>query len=153
MKITKHYFHILTISLILVLSACGESNTTSPQDQDHHEHTSETTLLKDGVQWTSDSSTYHNVENLRLMAANFKNTTSPSINDYHLLAASFNNEIQQMINNSTMKGDDHEALHEWMEPLLKDFTELKQTSNVNEARETYTKIQNRIEAFFKYFKS
>lgn len=50
-----------------------------------------------------------------------------------------------------MKGPDHDALHKWLEPLLEETKELKNATEVKNAREKLKEIDERINLFAQYF--
>ncbi len=50
-----------------------------------------------------------------------------------------------------MKGADHEALHHWLEPVMKKTKELKSANSVENARTIFDEIEKQINLFPQYF--
>ena len=56
-----------------------------------------------------------------------------------------------MVNECKMKGADHEALHHWLEPVMKKTKELKSANSVENARTIFDEIEKQINLFPQYF--
>jgi hypothetical protein len=134
-----------------LLSAC---NSTSDKTKEHAEHThSETTglALNNGAKWKADASTSNNVLDIKIIADNFKTKPSPSVNDYQLLSSDLKNGLDKMIKECKMSGPDHEALHQWLNPILKNTNELKSVSDTTTGSSLFKSIDQKIDEYHNYF--
>ena len=50
-----------------------------------------------------------------------------------------------------MSGPDHEALHHWLEPVLKETNQLKSVTDTT-ARTTFDSIDKQLDIYHNYFK-
>ncbi|HEY9664027.1 MAG TPA: hypothetical protein V6C65_36715, partial [Allocoleopsis sp.] len=57
----------------------------------------------------------------------------------------------KMISECKMKGDDHEALHHWLELLIENTAKLKAASNKEEAEGIFGELQKQVSLFPQYF--
>ena len=56
-----------------------------------------------------------------------------------------------MIKQCTMKGADHDALHLWLEPLMKKEKELGESSTVDKAISILHELETQVNLFPQYF--
>jgi hypothetical protein len=56
-----------------------------------------------------------------------------------------------MIQECKMKGPDHDALHHWLEPLLKETNELKNAADTTAGKMIFQSLDKQIDAFHTYF--
>lgn len=147
----KRLFY-LVISLNLLI-ACNQNqdqavnnDTTNPEEV----HTTELSL-NNGAKWKADTTTNQHVTDLRTIADNFKILPFPALGEYISLGNDLNNSLQKMIQECKMTGADHEALHHWLEPVLKETNELKNTKDTASARKNFDHIDAQIDAYHTYF--
>ena len=50
-----------------------------------------------------------------------------------------------------MKGDDHEALHHWLEPVLKNVNDLKSLTDTSVGRKLFSSIDDQLDNYKNYF--
>lgn len=128
-----------------------EKNTaTDSVTENHKESENKTTglVLNNGTKWKADSSTLVNVANLQTIASNAKKQNPEN---YLQTATALQDGLNKMINECKMKGADHAALHQWLEPLIEKTKELKNTTVVKNATAILNEIENQIDMFAKYF--
>jgi len=65
------------------------------------------------------------------------------------LSVSIQNKIDTLVKQCTMKGAEHDALHAWLEQLLKDVKELKEERD--EYIENYAAVKKDVESFYDIF--
>ncbi|KAA9038025.1 hypothetical protein FW778_14770 [Ginsengibacter hankyongi] len=135
------------------LFACNQSSDKVEANEQHSHDQAQTTelSLNNGAKWKADSITNINVLNLRTIADNFRIISSPSANDYQILSSDLNNALNKMIQQCKMTGPDHEALHHWLEPVLKETNELKNITDTASARTTFKSIDKRLDDYHNYF--
>lgn len=136
---------------ILFLIACNQ-HTTSENIVDSVNHEEAVQLsLNNGSKWKADTATNQRVQELKVIVENFKIKPSPALNDFTSLGNDVNSTLQKMIKGCTMTGADHEALHLWLEPLLKESKALQSTKDVDSARENFNFIDAQINDYQTYF--
>lgn len=148
----KKLFYLL--ASVSILSACNEgANRTEAGDHANHQHSvADTELtLNNNAKWKADSITNHNVVNLKRIVDNFKTKPFPSVNTYQLLGSDLNTGVNKMIQECKMSGPDHDALHTWLEPVLKETNELKSITDTPVAKTTFKSIDARIDAYHNFF--
>jgi hypothetical protein len=147
----KIYFLALASA---ILFACNQS-AQKPAGEDHASHEEavvDTQLsLNNGIKWKADSITNHNVVYLKTIADNFRIKPFPSVNDYQLLGTDLNNGVNKMIQECKMTGPDHDALHKWLEPVIKETNQLKTVTDTSVAKNTFISIDKRIDAYHNFF--
>ena len=75
----------------------------------------------------------------------------PSINNYQVLGNDLSNDVDTLIQQCKMKGDEHEALHKWLEPILNLSGQLKNTTDTSKARQIFKSVETRIDAYSNFF--
>lgn len=139
---------------LFILIGCNQTSTkTAGDDHDDHDHAATNTelTLNNGNKWKADSITNHNVVNLKTIADNFRIKPFPSATDYQLVGSDLNAGVNKLIGDCKMSGPDHDALHHWLEPVLKESNELKSSKDTTSARATFESLDKRIDDYHKYF--
>jgi len=144
---------IILFIYITLLFACNQSSDKVEADEQHsHDQVQATELsLNNGAKWKADSITNNNVLNLHTVADNFRIKSSPSASDYQILSNDLNNALNKMIKECKMTGPDHQALHHWLAPILKETNELKNITDTAIAGMTFKSIDKRLDAYHNYF--
>jgi hypothetical protein len=135
------------------LFACN-SNSADNKTDEHakHDNVQPTELtLNNGAKWKADSITNHNVVALKTMADNFRIKPFPSLSAYQILGNDLNTSLNTMIQQCKMTGPDHDMLHQWLEPVLKESNQLKTVTDTAVGRTTFKSIDSRIDAYHNYF--
>lgn len=122
-------------------------DTTQASDHNHGESSNGLTLNK-GAQWNSDSATNSNVTAIQKIASSEKPST---LEDYHNAGEKIQSAIQNLINGCRMQGEDHNALHHWLQPLLEMNDELTSSQTTEQASEIFNKERQQIDLYFQYF--
>lgn len=153
---------IIALFLLVVMSfgACksGDTETESVPVKDSvtkEEHSKEEAgtaiSLNNGAKWNADSSTNNNVADLQIIAANFKKTGKQDLTAFHSLGNDLQSGLDKLISECRMKGPDHEALHHWLEPVLKETGELKTAASKESAERIFHSINTRLSDYKNYF--
>lgn len=152
----KKILGILFIANLLL--AC---NTASDKEhskdinavKDSHEHMEKVSelVLNNGAKWEADSITNHNVIRLKTTADMFRVQPFPSVNNYQLLGKDLSGDLDILIQQCKMKGDTHEALHKWLEPVLNFTNQLKNITDTAEARQIFNSVDSRIDDYRNFF--
>lgn len=150
-------FYIAAI-MPLMLFSCNEANETKKDKmteylQPAHKHEeNETGLsLNNGEKWQTDESTKGHVVKLDSILAGFRNTGKDDVENYKILADELQAELNVLVADCKMKGPDHEALHQWLMPFMKDVAELKKVSSQVHGKHGIEQITSKLGEFNKYF--
>ena len=144
---------LLCISSLFACNNAAENKEESVQTtEDAHPHEKASTpALNNGAKWKSDESTNRNVAELEAIVNKF-NTTQPKLTaDFINVANELQNGIDKMIKECRMEGPDHEALHQWLEPLLENVAALKKATTEKEALKLFDSIREQLETYHQYF--
>ena len=140
-----------------LLWACNSNpspgNETSTASDGHaHQHEAEATLtLNNGQKWKADAPTNENVVDIRTIVQNFSAEPHTSLADYQILGGDLQKGLDKMIQECKMQGPDHDALHLWLEPLLKDVNELKKADDTTSAEKVFNAINEKLVLYTQYF--
>ena len=168
-KMKKIFLSLFTVAILFGCNS-QDSTTVAEDSSDHaaastddatHEHVAppsgETTLatgvptLNDGAKWKADASTNENVANLKSIINNFKTNADPAVEDYHAFQASFTDGLSKMVKECKMQGADHDALHVWLEPLMKDNKEMKELDSKESLAASFNTLSQRVDIYPQYF--
>lgn len=119
-------------------------------DQSHEEHNkpSEGLVLNNGAKWKSDSTTMVNVALMQTTVANAKKENPLN---YTQAATQLQDGLNKMVKECTMKGPDHDALHQWLEPLIKQVKELSKATSTEAASAQLNEIEQQLNLFAQFF--
>ena len=107
--------------------------------------------LNNEIKWNSDESTNENVKELKTIIDNFNQEKETEISGYKMLATNLQNSLNKLIKECRMKGPDHDALHLWLEPVLKDVNSLNGATSSEEAAELFNSIYKKVNVYDQYF--
>lgn len=153
----------LTILFTLLLFGCNNSNKNSDktgdtvikdsheQVSDHHEEPADALALNNGAKWQTDESTRTHTANLNADIDAFNAKENTDISTYHVFAGDLQKELNSLISDCKMQGPNHEALHLWLEPVLKDVSDLKKINVTEEGKHATEKLTADIKKFNQYF--
>ena len=141
---------LLSTNLLLACNAESDKEHKSETDPVVHEHTEAASalVLNNGNKWKADSVTVTNAEALQ---ATIASANPESLEDYRKTSADINEGLNKMIKQCTMKGADHDALHLWLEPLMKKVKELGESSTVEKAAPILHELETQANLFPQYF--
>jgi len=147
----KRLLYLFLCSVIYL--ACNQNSNNAEIATAHQERVDSGIQLKlnNGAKWQADSSTNRNVTDLRTIVDNFNMLPHPSLNEYHIVGRDLSNSLNKMIQECKMSGPDHEALHHWLEPVLKETNQLKSVTDTT-ARTTFDSIDKQLDIYHNYFK-
>lgn len=149
----------LTLTAFTLFSCNSGANNVIVDEHAGHNHeaeeapiaNAEVIPLNNGAKWKADKATSQNVAELKTIAETFKLKVTPDLKDYQELNGEFARALNKMIQQCTMSGPDHDALHVWLEPVLKDNAKLKESSDVTASHDIFLSIDKRINNYQNYF--
>lgn len=103
--------------------------------------------LHSGVKWKADAKTLANVSLLKTVVAD---AVKQNPVNYSQTAEALQKGLDKMVTECSMKGPDHDALHQWLLPLVKKVNALKKASGEN-AAVMLREIEAQIHLFDQYF--
>lgn len=121
------------------------------QVSDHHEEHVDALTLNNGAKWQTDESTHTHTSKLIADIDAFNAKANKDINTYQVFADDLQKELNSLIGDCKMQGPNHEALHLWLEPVLKDVSDLKKISVAEEGKRATEKLTADIKKFNQYF--
>ena len=150
----KKLWAILFVTITMV--ACqsrNESNNVVTKDSvidnhDNHPKKTQGLTLHNGIKWKADSSTVLNVDLMQKIVSGAK---KGSLENYNETASGLENALNKMVSECKMKGADHDALHQWLEPLMSKTNELKKVNDIETADAMLPDIEKQINLFPQYF--
>lgn len=127
----------------------GKLTEPSTETDGHPEHEAHARInLNSGAIWKADSSTNKNVLDLYTLIAD----ANPIMQeDYHKTGKVLQTNINKIISECRMKGPDHDALHQWLKPLMEMNKKIAGVASVNEGKELFGMITKHIEKYSDYF--
>lgn len=91
-------------------------------------------MLNKGVKWTVDQVTAANVRALQTVIR--VGVAPVNLSACHQLASRLQIGVNKLMRECRVKGDDHTALHHWLEPLLEQVSLLAQAKNLKAAQKS-----------------
>lgn len=144
---------LLVISQLLACNSQNnkENNTASDTAAKAQPEQAEKTtgfVLNNGAKWKADSTTLLNVALLQAIVSGAK---QKSLENYIQTATKLQDGLSKMVNECKMKGADHDALHQWLEPLMEKTKELKKATTTESATAIFSEIEKHLNLFTQYF--
>lgn len=147
----KTFLMMLAIGLLMACQPqSNKSEATTDTTVTLHEENEESgeLTLNNGNRWKADSITNVNVSALSKIITEQKPAT---LEDYHAAAQQLQAGIEKLLMDCRMKGDEHEALHHWLEPIMESNGKLAKSTTVEEASTLYNAERERINIYPQYF--
>lgn len=107
--------------------------------------------LNNGAKWAADAPTNANVKNLQAILATFGEGTDRSLSAHLNVAEQLQTGLNKMIKECKMKGADHDALHQWLEPLLGQVKQLKAATTETDAAALLQTILTQVSYYDQFF--
>lgn len=117
----------------------------------HPENNAEEIALNNGARWKADEVTNNNVNGLKTIIDNFSKGIDKTLPAYQKAGSDLQKGLDKMINECRMKGADHEALHKWLQPLLKQVNEFRQSSTITGATKYFEAINKQVNRYYQFF--
>ncbi len=107
--------------------------------------------LNNGNKWHADSTTNTHVKAMQDLVKTFAGKKEKKLDDYHQVSNQLLDAVNKLLAACKMTGPDHEALHQWLEPLLDEIKEQKNASGMPEAASAFLKIEKNLDKYNEYF--
>jgi hypothetical protein len=134
------------ILLLMLIAACNSPQSPQPENKtvNHNEHAVATVPLNAGHKWKVDEATRKNVA---AMVQIVNDTIYNNAGKRKEFAASMQSQIDTLVKECTMQGPAHDALHIWLEKVLKDVKDLKEDKNP----QTSAALAKDVKSFYNFF--
>ena len=144
---------LLILFCISSLLACTNSQTGNKEtvQATSEEHEPQKLSLNKGAKWNSDEITNKNVAEIEAILHRFANKQPKLTANFTSVANELQTGLDKMIKQCRMQGEDHEALHQWLEPLIEDVGKLKKASDEKEASTLVDEISEQLNNYHQYF--
>ncbi|MEJ7626907.1 MAG: hypothetical protein WKF35_08590 [Ferruginibacter sp.] len=155
--------NVLPLLFALLSFGCNNANNETNKTEDtvikeiheqashHDEEHADALALNKGAKWQTDESTREHAAKLIAETNAFNTKGNAEVSGYHAFASDMQKGLNSLISDCKMKGKNHEALHLWLEPVLKDVSDLKKINVADEGKHATEKLTNDINKFNQYF--
>lgn len=140
----------LLIILVLAITSCTSQQPAEQQESktvNNKEKTVEIIPLNNGTKWKADEATK---KNIAAMVQIVNDSTYQNAGKRKEFSTSIQDQIDRLVKQCSMKGAEHDALHVWLEKVLKDVKELKE-EETDEYDEAYAALKKDVESFYDFF--
>jgi hypothetical protein len=141
----------IIVSVVMSLTACqraSQEDAANSSTADRNEPHATPMETKPSGKWTMPETMMVHMRNLEQDVKAFE--TSPE-KDHAVLSAKIDGHTRQLIANCTMEGNAHDALHEWLMPLLQINKEYAAASDEAGKAAKFTAIQDSLAVFHERF--
>ena len=134
----------LFVILTALAAACTNPKNADQPDKVVHEHATTTPAdqLNNGNKWKADQATKQNVAEMMKVVNDSSYANETQRGELYKIMQT---KIDTLVSQCSMQGPDHDALHVWLEKVLKDMNEIK--SGDDEYSEAFTDLKKDIENF------
>lgn len=141
---------LISSGLLLACHSKNESPAAAETATEAHGHDDHSTglVLNNGARWKADSTT---LVNAALLHSVVSNAAKENPDSYMQTATQLQDGLNKMLSECTMKGADHDALHQWLEPLMEKVKRLKKANSADAAAAILTEIEKQVNLFPQYF--
>ena len=139
----------LLILLTVAIAACTSQEKTEHKGNNvanEQENTAAAVPLNNGSKWKADEATKENVAKIVLLV---NDNTYADATKRSQLYGHLQTKIDTLVKQCNMQGAEHDALHVWLEKVLKDMKELKEEDD--EHTKVYATLKKDIENFYAIF--
>lgn len=139
----------LLIIMLAALVSCSSQQTAEKQEskiENESKDTVATMPMNNGSKWKADEATKKNVGAMVQIVAD---TTYTDASKRKLLYTNLQAKIDVLVKECSMKGAEHDALHVWLEKVLKDLKEVKEVDD--EYSEAYAVLKEDLTSFYQTF--
>jgi len=104
--------------------------------------------LNNGKKWLTNEETHEGMTQIKVILENMDPLT---LEDFHLMGAKCDEQTSFIINNCSMKGDEHNQLHFVLHPILNDIAGLINAETIEKAEVLRASLEMNIMDYFSHF--
>ena len=159
MKIKIVLTGLILVSFLACTSEKKMDSNIAVQAEREHGHLSEGEdhkiglSLNNGSRWQTDESTWVHAVSLNALVEAFNKKEHTDIEAYRVFGTAMQNELGGLVKDCKMKGADHDALHLWLEPVMKDVNDLNKAGTADEGSNIVATLTADVEKFNLYFEN
>ncbi|MDO9373103.1 MAG: hypothetical protein Q7T76_01730 [Ferruginibacter sp.] len=121
-------------------------------EEHHHPALATASLSLNGqLKWKADQATFQQVKTLHEQAVLFASASPIITEEFRAAGDTLQSGLNKLIRNCKMTGEEHEALHHWLEPLLQQVKALRTLGGAEGGQQSLHNVQAQLELFDKYF--
>lgn len=109
--------------------------------------------LNEGKKWLVDEATAQHATLMEDIVAQTGKNAQPDLDQYVATGTAMQSAIREMISSCKTKGDDHNALHQWLEPLMAKVALLCEAATLADARVAYEEVNKQVGLFDDFFQA
>ena len=139
----------MIIILTVFIAACTSQVQTDKErneNSNNREITATEVQLNNGQKWKADETTKQNVAALVSIISDSSYANASKKGE---LSDAMQRKVNTLVSQCSMKGADHDALHVWLETIVKDMKDLKRGDNQYSA--AYSVLKKDIANFYEFF--
>ena len=107
--------------------------------------------LIDGKKWQANIETTEGIDRMRALLKSGKNETDITI--LNKIGEDVFSELKTIFAKCTMKGLEHEMLHQYLQPNIVNINSLKEVPNVNDAQDIIMLLERNFNSYHNFFES
>lgn len=130
----------------------AQQEPISASTESEHHHTEGASIeLNNGLKWKVEVEMLKYIRNMESDVKLFSEANNKNLNDYIILGAGLQKNIDLLTSNCTMEGKAHDELHKWLLPYIDMVDKLNKSKNDNDTKATFKEIENSFAVFNKCF--
>lgn len=140
---------LLVVMLVALVSCTSKQAAEQEKSKTvNDKHTVTTVPLNNGAKWQADEATRKSVSAMMQIVTD---TTYADAAKRQQLYTNLQAKIDKLVQECRMKGAEHDALHVWLEKVMKDLKELKEEEGDDEYRAAYAAVKTDVASFYQAF--
>ena len=142
--------HLLVVILVTLVSCTSKQTSEQKESKTatDNKDTVATVPLNNGAKWQADEATRKSVSAMMQIVTD---TTYADAAKRQQLYMNLQAKIDNLVKECRMKGAEHDALHVWLEKVVKDLKELKEEDDDDEYKEAYATLKTDVASFYQAF--
>lgn len=135
----------------LCFLGCQDPPQTNKQSQTEEREngvSSDQLVLNNGQKWEANKETMDGVKKIQVV---IKNRPKQSLEDFDKLGKELTKIENYIVRKCTMKGEAHENLHLWLNPLMKKTEKLNESEGIAQAQEIVRELEIHLKEYYRYF--
>lgn len=120
-------------------------------ETEHHHNEGASIELNNGHKWKVEVEMMKYITNMQSDVKLFSEANNKNLNDYAILGAGLQKNVDLLTSNCTMKGKAHDELHKWLLPYIDMVDKFNKSKNESDNQAIFKEIENSFVLFNQYF--
>lgn len=130
----------------------AQQESISASSESGHHHTEGAGIeLNNGHKWKVEVEMMKYITNMQSDVKLFSEANNKNLNDYAILGAGLQKNVDLLTSHCTMKGKAHDELHKWLLPYIDMVDKLTKSKNASDTQAIFKEIENSFVLFNQYF--